>query len=446
MLNTQQVMRLSCILLLAAAFASAPASAQVGHTLSGVGPVDQAWSGAGTANPQDIMGALHWNPAAITSFQTNQLGVGIQFLFPTSDLNSSVAAGAFGPVFGPPVALAGTTEGEAGPFPMPSVAYVHGAGQSDWTFGVGAFVAGGFGTDYPAATSLAGNPINTPQPPNGLGFGHIFSEFAMMQLAPTVGYRLSDRVSVGVAPTINYALLEVSPFPAAPPDDANGDGFPSYAAAPSTGALGFGFQAGIHVTMDSGFSLGASFKSPQNFSEFEFDGKDESGAPKPMTFDLDYPMILSAGVGYSGQKIELAADVRYLDYENTNGFQEAGFDNTGAVTGFGWNSITAFAVGLQYRLTDKLPVRVGYSFNENPIDDEVTFFNTPANAIIQSRISGGLSFEATEKVTASAGFQYGFENSIEGNWKHPQFGTIPGTSVESTLSTLFVMFGLQFSL
>ncbi len=425
--------------------AATPVSAQVGHTLSGVGPVDQAMSGAATANPQDVLGAIHWNPATLTSFDTSQLSIGIQLLFPSSNLSSSVSAGAFGP-FGPPVALSGTTEGKAGPFPMPALGYIRGIGDSNWTFGVAALVAGGFGTDYALSTSFADNPINLPQPPNGLGFGAINSTFAMMQLVPTFAYRVNDNISVGIAPTINYALLEVAPFPAAAPDDANGDGFPSYADAPSTGAVGFGVQAGIHVTMDSGISLGASIKSPQNFSEFEFDGKNESGAAKSMVFDLDYPMIISAGVGYSGEKIEIAADVRYIDYENTNGFSDSGFDNTGAVAGFGWKSITVVAVGLQYRVTEKMPIRLGYSFNENPIEDDLTFFNTPANAIIQSRISGGLSYDATEKLTASLGFQYGLENSIEGNWKHPQFGTIQGATVKSTLSTLFLMFGIQMSL
>ncbi len=422
------------------------AQAQVGHTLSGVGPVDQALSGAGTANPQDILGALHWNPASITRFGTSELSLGVQLLFPTSDLNSSVSAGAFGPMFGPPMDLGGTTASEAGPFVMPALGYVKGLGESRWNYGVAAVVSGGFGTDYPMATSLAGNPINTPQPPNGLGFGAIYSSFALMQLAPTAAYQITDNVSFGIAPTLNYAMLEVKPFPAAAPDDANGDGFPSYADAPNAGATGFGFQAGLLATMESGFSVGVSFKSPQNFQDFEFDGVDESGAAKAMTFNLDYPMILSAGIGYSMDKLELAADYRYIDYANTDGFDTAGFDNTGAVTGFGWNSISVVAVGVQYQLTDRLPVRLGYSFNENPVPDEYTFFNTPANAIIQSRVSGGFSFDVSEKIGLSTGFQYGFENAIEGAWQHPQFGSVPGTRVESTLSTLFLMFGLDVAL
>ena len=140
-------------------------------------------------------------------------------------------------------------------------------------------------------------------------------------------------------------------------------------------------------------------------------------------------------------------DVRYIDFENTDGFEQAAFDRTGAVTGFGWNSIVSFAAGMQYEVTPQLPVRLGYSFNENPIGDDVAFFNTPSPAIVQHRISGGFSYAVSPTVTASFATQYGFENSIEGNWVSPQLGgAVPNTHVECGLSTLFFVFGVDVQL
>jgi long-chain fatty acid transport protein len=418
-------------------FVVSSAFGQVGHTLSGVGPVDQAWSGAGTANPQDLLGAIHWNPATLTGFKTTQVSLGFQLLSVSSDLSSAIGANAQGPG-NPPVELSGTTAGEAGPFPMPAVAYVRGIGESNWTFGVAGLVAGGFGTDYAESSPPGGNPLNFSQ--RFGGFGRIHSEFAMMQLVPTIAYKLSDNFSIGFAPTIDYALLEVGPFPATSPGPAG------YPEAPSTGSVGLGFQVGVQLETESGLSLGASFKSKQNFSEFEWD-RPEGGT---FSFDLDYPMIISGGIGYSKDRLELAADVRYIDYENTNGFQEAKFGPGFAVTGFGWQSIVNVAVGAQYALTDKLQGRAGYSFNDNPIRDRDTFFNTPANAIITNRVSGGFSYLVSEKVTLSAGAQYGLENDIEGTMFSPfspmPDNSAPGTSVKSTLSTFFMMFGLNFKL
>ncbi len=413
---------------------------QVGHTLSGVGPVDQALAGAGTANPQDFMGALYWNPAAITSFDGTRASLGLQFLMPTSDLNSSVDAGAFGP-FGPAEDMSGTTPSNAGPFPIPALGFVKNLENSPISLGISAFAVGGFGTDY----AVGSNPITTPQAPNGMGFGAISSQFSLLQFSPTIAYQVSDNVSVGVSPTVNYALLEVAPFPAANPDDANNDGFPTYAAAPGTGALGFGFQAGVQLQTDAGFSAGASFKSTQYFSDFQFDSADELGNPRTLEFGLNYPMIISGGVGYENGPFTALADVRYIDYANTKGFDETGYDQFGAVQGFGWESIMVVALGLQYEVTDGLPLRVGYSYNQNPLTDEVMFFNTPANAMITNRISGGLSYNLSNSLIGSIGAQYGFKNSCEGMWIVPGMPEgVPGTSVESTLQTFFVMAGFEY--
>jgi hypothetical protein len=63
------------ILMIATGFWTVDCQAQLGHVLSGVGPVDQAMAGAGTANPQDILGALHWNPASVTTFETGEFSL-----------------------------------------------------------------------------------------------------------------------------------------------------------------------------------------------------------------------------------------------------------------------------------------------------------------------------------------------------------------------------------
>ena len=430
---------LAVLSLLALPFTPA-ARSQSGHVLNGIGAAGQGWAGAGMANPQDGLTALHWNPAAITHTTGSELYLSMQVLVPSGSVASTVEAGAFGP-FGPPVTLSGSTDSEAGPFPIPALGYIHTAESSPWTFGVSAFGVGGFGVDYPLDPN---NPILTPQPPGGLGFGQLVSEFALLQVSPTAAYRLSDRVSIGFAPTFNYATLKVGPFPAAAPDDANGDGFPTYPRAPKAGATGFGAQAGLQYDDPSGFRLAASVKTPQWFNDFSFDAADEAGNPRTLTFRLDYPMMLSAGLGYTGPSgFDAALDVRYIDFEHTKGFDEVGFDQTGAVKGFGWKSIVVVAVGLQYRLTERLPVRIGYSFNENPVKDEVAFFNTAAPALIQHRLGGGFSYHAGDRVTLEAALQYGFKNSIEGPWEMPGFGPVPGTSVKHELATFIAVFGVN---
>lgn len=234
-------------------------------------------------------------------------------------------------------------------------------------------------------------------------------------------------------------MLEVNPFPGARPDQT---GYPD---GPQTSATGWGFQAGIHAADLNGFHVGVSYKSTQRFSAYEFDA-----GQRAFSFELDYPRILSAAVGYSGlERFQVVADVRYIDFANTEGFDTAGFDQYGAVTGFGWNSIVAVATGVEYELTSRVPIRVGYAFNENPIDDDVAFYNVASPAIVQHHVSGGLSYRFSDAVMLSAAVQYAPASAVECPMQNPQhqqiFGTpeMPGTNVKTELSTVTAVMGVN---
>ncbi|MFT5145071.1 MAG: long-chain fatty acid transport protein [Rhodothermales bacterium] len=142
------------------------------------------------------------------------------------------------------------------------------------------------------------------------------------------------------------------------------------------------------------------------------------------------------------------ADARYIDFANTKGFDETGFDpSTFAVRGFGWKSMAVVAVGVEHALRPGLPIRAGYSYNDNPIDSAASFFNAPAPAIVQRHLSGGFSVDFTEKLTLSMAAQDGLENNVSGNWKTvgPDGSTvsIPGTTASCTLSTFTAAAGVH---
>ena len=107
------------------------------------------------------------------------------------------------------------------------------------------------------------NPIFFPQP---MGFGPSYTRLGFLQIAPTVAWEITDRVSIGFSPTINVADAQASPFPFAP---TNAD----FSYSPATGnrsVWGIGAQAGIFYESPDGVNLGFSIKSPQWFSRFKF--------------------------------------------------------------------------------------------------------------------------------------------------------------------------------
>lgn len=228
-------------------------------------------------------------------------------------------------------AVSGTTMDDRGVSPMPALAMVWTKPDSKHTFAASAFGISGFGVTFPEESNnpLVGsfnpmdnsNPINYPQA--AMGFGHIESDYMLLQVGLSYAYQLSEKFSLGIQPNIDYAALELMPNPTANP---TGAGYPSTNKASS---LGFGVQFGLFYDSGSGFKLGASYKTVQSFADFEFDNTYLDNSTGTNEFKMDYPAILSFGIGFSGGDFDLALDYRNVNYENTDGFSKTGWTQTG---------------------------------------------------------------------------------------------------------------------
>jgi long-chain fatty acid transport protein len=422
--------------------------------MQSAGSVNMSMGGAATAQPLDISGALQWNPAAISVFDSKIINFDIGAFFSSPELSSSLPAGAMGP--GTP-AVSGVTEDDRGVSPMPALAFVYGKEGSKHTFGVSAVGISGFGVTFPEEANnplspsfnptTNSNPINYPQ--QARGFGRIESDYMLLQVGFAWAYEITDELSIGVQPTINYAALELEPNPIASPSQTLG-----YPVSDKASAIGFGAQFGVFYNSPSGFKLGASYKTPQKFSDLEFNNTYLDGSSAPdVAFNMDYPSILSFGLGYSTGDFDLAADYRFVDYENTNGFAEKGWTQTGSVKGFGWKNMNVISVGLQYKGIEKLPLRVGYTYSSNPIDSELAFFSIPATAIIENAVQFGTSYPLSDNFKLNGVFHYGTSNGkTEGEMLNPMlasasnpYGAVSGTKVGYDMTTSMVMLGLTYT-
>jgi long-chain fatty acid transport protein len=268
-----------------------------------------------------------------------------------------------------------------------------------------------------------------------------------MQLAPTIAYQLTDHLSIGVAPTVDLAFLQADPAFFGAPDDASGNGFPTFPGATGTRySSGLGFQVGIYYTTDSGFQFGSSLKSPQWFELFRYASVDQLGQPRNVNFTFQYPLISSTGIAYTGfEHWVLSADFRYVDYHNTEAFKTAGFQPDGSVQDLGWRSIFGLALGAQYQLTNALSLRVGYDYNMNPVPNANTGFNVASPTIAEHTLAAGASYKVTECFIVSLPYLHGFQNSITGPFESAR-GPVPGTSITSALfgDTLALGFQVRF--
>jgi long-chain fatty acid transport protein len=394
--------------------------------------------GASVAAPIDATGALYWNPGSISGLPCSELAFGLELVYPQQTLTSGLAPGSVAP-FTPPVGLFGTDRSDNGAFPLPAMGLVYRPDQSDWTFGLGIFGIGGFSVNYPASTT---NPILTAQPPRGLGLGALESQLQVYQIAPTVAYRLGEHLSVGFAATADMTYLTADPAIIAPLDFSGGTGFGTYGSATHTRVTwGLGCQAGVFYSPASGWNLGASVKSPQWNEPFRYNTQDQLGRPRPLKFHFDVPLIVSVGASYTGlERWVFAADFRYVDFGNTDGLRQRGFDPSGAVRGLGWDNTFAMALGAQYRWTDCLSTRIGYTFNTNPISNAQSSFNVASATIVEHSLAVGVSYQLLNNLILSLSYAHDFENSISGPIIS-RLGPIPGSSVKSDVAADAVLIG-----
>jgi len=445
--------------------------AQSGHLMSGVGSINSSMGGASTGQPIDISGAIYWNPAAISVFDEKIINLDFGLFYASPELSSELPENMFFP--GSP-AVKGTTADEKSVSPLPSAAILWGKPDSKFTYAFSLFGVSGFGVDFPQETNLpvdgSGNPnsqwdpnntnvITYPQNMNG--FGQIKSNYMLMQIGLTLAYNLSENFSIGLSPTFNYAALEITPNPTTTPDMSKG-----YPVGNTASATGIGGQIGLFYDSKKGLKAGLSYKTKQNLSALEFDNVYLDGSDAPDNkFDMDFPAIFSVGAGYSNENFDLALDYRMVDYENTAGFAEKGWvigDNgypTGAVKGFGWKNMTIISVGIQYKGIAKLPLRLGYTHNTNPIEDELAFFSVSAPGVITDAFQLGLTYKASKKFNINAMYHHGMsKEKTEGTLMSPipdgfggpwnaqnnPLGIIPGTKVGYEMTTDLIMLGITY--
>lgn len=399
----------------------------VNHTLlaqgtifSSSGPVNRSMGGAAVAAPIDSIGAIYWNPASISGMEKSETAFGLGLLIPNHTVSSSI--GGFG----------GSTEADAGIFPVPNIGWVHRTENSRLTYGLGVNTVGGFGTNLPIDPS---NPALAPVTLGGLG--RVSSNALFLQIAPVLSYALQDNFSVAAGPTITTGRIALEPFVFG---EANANG---YSPAQATRYhWGGGFQFGSYYIHDRCWRFGASFKSPTWMETFTANGEDATGGPRTLTAEVDLPMIVSLGTSYAGCEDWLfALDLRYIDFKNTDGFGDpAVFEGT-RLQGIDQSSVMAMALGVQRHVSERLTFRGGYSFNQNPTKNSEASYNLATPLIYQHILSTGASLNCTDRLSVNVAYSYYFENTRAGQIELPG-GPVPTSTLNNTLDAHLVSFGL----
>ena len=423
----KRTIQTSMVSLLAATALAAPAFATEGYFQNGTSARSKALAGAGVADTRDAAG-MGINPAGLLK-SGNQLQLALSAFNPNRKFTGSGAMG-----FTPD----GEVKSGSSWFPVPGLAYSRQV-SDQLAYGVAVIANGGMNTSY---SRTQPNPI--------CGFGPFPSttgvfcgngagvDLNQMFIQPTVAYSPTPGISIGLAPMLavqKFKARGLAIFGGLSVDPAN------LTDNGSSWSTGLGIKAGIEIDTGSGFRVGGSFQPKINMSRFdEYRGLFADGG------DFDIPSNWTVGFAWDvAPDITAMFDIRKVNYSGVGSIGNATtvpnfFGNFGG-PGFGWDDVTAYKFGVEWR-RDDVTWRAGYARNNNPIGPEDVTLNILAPGVTTSHITGGFSYAVNESNSFDFALMYAPNSSVSGPEVIP--GGPPGHNIELSMNQLEVTFGWTF--
>ncbi len=343
---------------------SAQALATNGDQMLGVSAMQWGMAGAHTAAPQDSSTVLT-NPAGLAdlSMQEFRADFGFGVLNPPRKANNQ--------------------ESDSDYYLMPAGALAYRPNQK-LTFGMGMAGLSGMGVDFPdTMPGLAGNQA-------------IVTTKQFYKIAPGVGFRVNEQLSLGAALNIDYQSLALSN--------------PMF-QLPQNQVYGYGATFGLTYKPNPKFTIGASYTTKQRMDEFKWN----TGAGT-YAMTMDSPPILSLGVAFKpAPGLLIEADIKHIAFSEV--LDKVDFRTPGGNTqmNFGWSDQTVFAIGVQKQLNPKTTVRAGFNYGESPIGPEDVDNNIGSLAVTEKHLTLGVTRQLGQRLFGSLSYAHAFHNEVTSN-------------------------------
>ncbi|MGW8272979.1 MAG: OmpP1/FadL family transporter, partial [Thermodesulfovibrionales bacterium] len=376
-----------CFLLAAGA-----ALATNGTNLIGVGAITRSMGGVGIAAPQDAIGAVFANPAAMCF---GPYCPGSEFDFA-------------GTLFMPKVDAKITLQTPVGPsvsdadsdnkvYAIPAIG-ISSPITKELRFGLAAYGVSGLGVDYrDTGLNIGGQDAE------------VYTQLQIMKFSPAIAYQPSQRVSLGIGLQVDYSSLDLG----------QGASF----------NYGIGAQLGAIFMVTDGRYIGVTYLTPQNVKHENVSDFMTGGEKRDL--ELESPQQIGLGVAFEpiAGKLLLEADAKWVNWADANGYED-----------FDWDNQWVMGLGVQFKPTSALALRVGYNYGENPLKEHNGFDGSKTNnvqgidvnrfgyeylriigfpAIVQHHITAGIGYQIARSFSLHLGYVHAFEETIE------ESGTMP---------------------
>jgi len=174
--------------------------------------------------------------------------------------------------------------------------------------------------------------------------------------------------------------------------------------------------------------------------------------------DFDIPSSIKAGISF------LASDALRVNVD----FEQVGYSDVAAVgnpmanmvtcptlpfggtslsnclggdngAGFGWDDMTVYKIGAEWKADEKNTWRFGYSYGEQPVQSADVLFNILAPGIMEQHFTIGLTRQRDNGGAWSFSFMYAPENTVSG----PSMFD-PTQTIDLTMSQMEFEVGFRF--
>ncbi len=357
---------------LALLFAIAPcALATNGYFTHGTGTLNKAMAGAGVALPQESIDLAN-NPAA-AAFLDPGYSASLALFSPDRQYTVSGNPSQYPQTFG---LTPGTVSSESKYFPMPSISGNYRPNDASG-FGFALLARGGMNTDYRTNTFY--------------GSDHTGVDLMQMYINATYARKIGENHSfgatlVGVTQRFKASGLEAFGAMTHDPENLTGNGYDwSYGAGVQLGYLGY---------LRPNVSVGATWTPQISMSKFsKYDGLFADHG------SFDIPSSFEAGVAYTAREsVTFAGDYQRIHYSDVASVGQHLFPNlmqgplgTENGSGFGWNDINVYKLGVTWKANPDWSFLAGYSKSDQPVPESEMLFNILAPGVIEQHFTIGMS-------------------------------------------------------
>lgn len=306
------------------------------------------------------------------------------------------------------------------------------------TVGAGIFTQGGFGTDNRNLATAFGTRDDTS------------SFLRYFKFAVALSYEVTDKLSIGIAPNVGYsdASLRLFPGTSVLPSASLPNGFAGFGIrdrCARNGGLGglddtcpsdvvFGVKVGAMYKPLPWLTVGATYTSPVSFNYTNGQSTLNFSAFGLGTVNYDtratgfkWPQQVDVSMAAKPtDKLLLALTTSWINWATINTIQITNSNPSNPLAPstvtlnvpFNWKDQVVLALGASYAVMqepfwkdkDRLVLRAGYNYSNNPIPKETLSPLTPL--ILEHHFTGGLGFRLTERWSFDIGAVYGLKNTV----------------------------------